>query len=304
MIESYIMENDFFNNCPICNSSNINYLKGFEKLYLMECKKCSFVFDKRIPSETELNEHYKVYAYTNLKPISEQTIKSYNKLLDYFEQYRGLGNILDLGCGQGDFLAEAKKRNWNVYGVEYSESAVKLCEARGIEMYQGSLTKDIFDGIQFDVVTSFEVIEHINNPNDFMSVANHKLKDKGLFYCTTPNFNALLRYFEKDEFKMIVYPEHISFYTKKSIRYLGNMHHLKPIKITTTGLDIGRLVSVLKSSKKQSSLEENVQTRKATTENIRDMAGSNLFVGFIKNIINYLLSILGKGDTLKVFWIK
>ena len=46
-----------------------------------------------------------------------------------------------MGCGQGDFLVEAQKRNWNVYGAEYSAFAIKLCESRGIEMHQGDLTK-------------------------------------------------------------------------------------------------------------------------------------------------------------------
>ena len=108
-----------------------------------------------------------------------------------------------------------------MYGSEYSKAATDLCEKRGIKTYKGHLTKNIFDDIKFDVISSFEVIEHINNPNDFMSLINHKLQDKGLVYCTTPNFNSLLRNFEKNKFMMIAYPEHISFYTKHSIKYLG-----------------------------------------------------------------------------------
>ncbi len=298
------MKSNHFTNCPVCNNNDIGYLKNFEKLHLMKCNNCTFVFDERIPSEFELNEHYKVYAYSGLKPISEQTVKSYNRLLDQFEKYRESGNILDLGCGQGDFLIEAKKRNWNVYGVEYSESAVNLCKSRGIEMHQGSLTEDVFGDMQFDVITSFEVIEHINNPNDFMSAATHKLKEKGLFYCTTPNFNSILRFFEKDKFKMICYPEHISFYTKKSIKYLGNKHHLKSVKIETTGLDIGRLLNVIKSSKNHNTPENTRIEAKAVNENIRDLSGSNPYVGLLKNVVNYLLSMGGRGDTLKVIWIK
>lgn len=297
------MINKFLTNCPVCDSKIMKDLKGFEELYLCKCQECSFVFDKRIPTKEELYEHYKVYAYTNLKPITKETVKSYNKLLDEFDKYRTTGNILDMGCGQGDFLVEAKKRNWNVYGSEYSEAAVKLCKSRGINMYQGDLSQNIFNGITFDVITSFEVIEHINNPQDMMSIVEYKLKDKGLFYCTTPNFNALLRYLEKDKFKMIVYPEHISFYTKKSLSHLGNKYNFKALKFLTTGVDIGRFITAIKS-KKDSKETVNIQQMKATNENIRDLAGSNRFIGMIKGIINFMLTLFGKGDTLKIYWVR
>lgn len=297
------MTNNYLKSCPVCESVIFNDLKGFQSLYLCICSKCSFVFDKRIPSEEELYEHYKVYAYSNIKPISKETIKSYNKLLDEFEKYRISGNILDMGCGQGDFLIEAKKRNWKVYGTEYSQAAVKLCESRNIEMYQGDLDKNIFPDINFDVITSFEVIEHINNPQELMIVVEKKLKGNGLFYCTTPNFNALLRYLEKDKFKMIVYPEHISFYTKKSLQFLGNKYNFKALSVLTTGIDIARLVEVLKP-KKEFRETQNVDQMKATNENIRDLAGSNILMTTIKGIINFLLTLFGKGDTLKIYWVK
>jgi len=293
-----------FYECPICNSAKIPFLKGFEKLYLVKCKICKFIFDKRIPSESELIEHYKVYAYSQLKPLSELTRLSYNKLLDEFEAYRQFGNILDIGCGQGDFLVEAKKRNWKVYGTEYSDAAVKLCKERDISMHQGELNQESFNGIDFDVITSFEVIEHINNPNEFMSEANYKLRKDGLFYCTTPNFNSILRSFEKSKFKMICYPEHISFYTKKSIKHLGKNYNLHSIKPQTTGIDIGRLKNVFKKDKQITNAHENRERFKQTNETIRNLASSNPVVGIVKNIINLLLSIIGKGDTLKVYWIK
>jgi len=296
------MIEDYLKSCPVCNADVFDDLKGFESKNLCKCKVCSFVFDKRKPTDEELHEHYKVYAYSALKPISPETIKSYYRLLDEFEQYRDTGNILDIGCGQGDFLVEAKKRGWNVFGVEYSEAAVELCKSRDIEMRQGIISKDVFADICFDVITSFEVIEHINTPKEMMEAVSEKLNKDGLFYCTTPNFNALLRYLEKDSFKMIVYPEHISFYTKKSLRFLGNVHQFKALKVLTTGIDIGRLKAVLKP--KQKDITMSTQEMRVSNENIRDLVGSNRFMGLIKGIINFFLTLFGKGDTLKIYWVK
>jgi 2-polyprenyl-3-methyl-5-hydroxy-6-metoxy-1,4-benzoquinol methylase len=289
--------------CPVCENKDFLYLKGYQKLYLMKCTNCAFVFDQRIPTSKELHNCYSGYTYSDLRPISNETLNSFNELLDYFEQYRDLGNILDLSCGQGDFLAEARKRNWNVFGSEYSEAAIELCEQRGIAMHQGDLTKDIFNNTKFDVITSFEVIEHINNPNEFMSLTNHKLQRNGVVYCTTPNFNSLLRYFEKDRFMMINYPEHVSYYTKNSIRYLGRKNNFKALKIKTTGLDIGRMTSSPKSNTNEDITAYRINNDRVS-ENVRKIASSNLMGSFVKAVINYLLTIFGKGDTLKVFWIK
>ena len=289
--------------CPICKNKNISYLKDYQKLYLMKCTNCKFIFDQRVPSAKELHDCYSGYTYSNIKPIPLMTKNSYSKLLDSFESFRKLGNILDLSCGQGDFLAEAKKRNWNVYGSEYSEAASKLCENRGIKMHQGDLSKNIFGETKFDVITSFEVIEHINNPNEFMSLINHKLQNKGIVYCTTPNFNSLLRYFEKDKFMMIDYPEHLSFYTQSSIKYLGKKNNFECLQVETTGLDIGRLFSSPKSHDNADITAYRLKNDQVS-ENVRKMASSNLVGSLIKVLINYFLSVFGKGDTLKVFWIK
>ena len=286
--------------CLVCNNVDISSLKGFESLCLVICNKCKFVFDKRIPTQVELDDFYKMYSYSQLKPIPEQTKVSYNLLLDQFENYRKTENILDVGCGQGDFLVEAKKRGWNVYGTEFSEAAIELCQARGINMHKGELLENDLERVEFDVITSFEVIEHINNPSHFMQVAYSQLKNNGLFYCTTPNFNSILRFFEKGDFKMIAYPEHISFYTKKSITYLGRKHSFKTAKIATTGLDIGRLKTAIKSEKKIVSMEQ----RKGDTAKLQKLSNANFFMKFVKKTINVFLTILGKGDTIKVFWIK
>lgn len=300
------MDSQKITKCPICQNSNLKFLKGYEKLFLLRCKKCSFVFDQRTPSSQELDEYYSNYAYSNFKQVSPQTINSFNKLLDFFEKHKSSGNILDLGCGQGDFLVEARKRNWNVYGSEFSRSASDLCSKRGIKMYQGDLSKDMFKGIKFDVITSFEVIEHINNPNEFMSIINEKLHSRGIVYSTTPNFNSLLRFFEKAKFKMIVYPIHISFYSKNSIRKLGQINHFKTIKVKTTGIDIGRLVNVFKAidNEKKSELNKHFHVRKDITEKARQLTDSSSIMNLLKMIINSILSLLGIGDTLKVFWVK
>jgi 2-polyprenyl-3-methyl-5-hydroxy-6-metoxy-1,4-benzoquinol methylase len=172
-------------NCLICSNENLVSLKGFSKFSLVSCSNCGFVFMQQIPTAQELAIHYNTYSYDRDQYLSPITIKNYNILLDEFEKYRSSNRLLDVGCGMGFFLEQAKKRGWEVYGTEYSPKAIEINQAKGINMVEGQLNSAAFPAKDFDVITSFEVIEHINNPVEEVKHINTLLRKGGLLYCTT-----------------------------------------------------------------------------------------------------------------------
>ena len=225
--------------CLVCNSTNIAPLAGYYNTKgLVKCKACSFVFMENIPTLEELDAHYSTYAYGGSAVLSPITIKSYQQLLDELEPYRNNGRILDVGCGRGWFLEEAKKRGWEVYGTEYSTRAIELCEEKGIAMKAGELDASMFEPGYFDVITSFEVIEHINNPHDKMALVAQFLRKGGLFYCTTPNFNSILRHYLKADYHVIDYPEHLSYYTRKTLNKVLCQHGFRVKRFRSTGISL------------------------------------------------------------------
>jgi Fe2+ transport system protein FeoA len=116
------------------------------------------VYGERIPSLQELNDHYGKYPRnTSISPL---TIKRYEELLEQFEPYRRTNRLLDVGCGDGHFLEVAKRKGWTVYGTEYTSEAVNVGRAKGIEMHEGLIQSFTAAG-EFDVITSFEVLEHV-----------------------------------------------------------------------------------------------------------------------------------------------
>ena len=124
-------------NCLICGSNKIKTLNGYEHAHLVKCKNCHFVFSLQIPTQQELICHYEGYGRDDY--LSDITIKRYNEVLDEFEKYRKNNRILDIGCGVGYFLEVAKQRGWDVYGTEFTDEAVQICEDKGIQMHQGVL---------------------------------------------------------------------------------------------------------------------------------------------------------------------
>ncbi|MCB0538257.1 MAG: class I SAM-dependent methyltransferase, partial [Bacteroidetes bacterium] len=177
--------------CLICKSKNLKKLTAYLKGNMFKCQNCNFTFASKIPTEKELVEHYEGYGRNDyLSPI---TVKRYNEILDSFEKYRKNNNLIDVGCGIGLFAKVAIERGWNVYGTEFTKEAIEICKSKGIKMHEGKLNPNNYDSNSFDVITSFEVIEHINNPIEEISNFNKILRKGGLVYITTPNFNSISR---------------------------------------------------------------------------------------------------------------
>lgn len=287
-------------SCLICGSEKLIKLpKFYEKHGLVKCRNCNFVFMEQIPTDEELGNHYFKYSYDITGYLSPFTINSYNLLLDEFEKYRVSNRLLDVGCGRGWFLEEAKKRGWEVFGTEYSDAALKICREKDINMKSGKLNPDDFIEKDFDVITSFEVIEHINNPNEEMSNITTLLRNGGLFYCTTPNFNSFLRYYLKENYTSIIeYPEHLSYYTRKTLTSLATKHHFRPVKFLSTGISL----SAIKTSRGISN--ESLVSQDTADEKLRKRINDKWIWRFAKRVVNFLLTVFGLGVTLKGYYVK
>jgi len=291
--------------CPTCKINLSTPVSGFEFAYLLRCTNCHLVFDYRQPSIEELSRHYMMYSYATLKKCPDATIHSFRRLLSKFEIYRQKNLILDIGCGQGDFLIEANKHGWRSYGTEYSSAALELCKARGLTVFREPIYLGKFAELKFDIITSFEVIEHIQNQRSLFEIAQKLLRPGGILYITTPNFNALLRYLEKEEFKMICYPEHLCFYTRRSLRHLAEQYQFRPLKIATTGLDPIRLRAQLsRLIHRKRKYTEPFRYYNSGIDSFRDRVESNKVLSFAKILANNLLTWTGTGDTLKGWFIK
>jgi 2-polyprenyl-3-methyl-5-hydroxy-6-metoxy-1,4-benzoquinol methylase len=281
--------------CLICGSAKLQELKGYEKDHLVKCNVCGFVFCHNIPTQQELIKHYDGYPRNNYN--SPITIKRYNELLDSFESYKKTNNILDIGCGDGYFLEAAKKRGWNVYGTEFTDAAITVCSQKGILMHEGILNPDNYNNVEFDVITSFEVIEHINNPQTEIKSIKKILRSGGLFYLTTPNFNSISRTILKGKWNVIEYPEHLSYYTHKTINKLMTSDGFLRLKVETTGINISR---IKESKNKGTDKSEGSNTE----EELREKTETRFIYKLLKKAINSTLNLLKKGDSLKGWYLK
>ena len=281
--------------CPLCGGTSLVPEKKFASQHLARCRSCGFHFSRRIPTETELSGYYGNYP---IKPPTGITLQRYHELLDRFEPYRRLGTLLDVGCGGGDFLSVAKGRGWTVHGTEYGDAFVAAAASKGVSMRQGALDAANYSGIRFDVIVSFEVIEHLGLPMDMLRNAEAILRPGGLMYVTTPNYNALNRWLSGHGWDIVNYPEHLSYFTKGTIHRALSSIGLKRSSLHTTGFSVTRLRTSHRPDGRINTLPP------TDDEALRATFEGSAVMRTVKRLVNGTLDLLGKGDTLKATYTK
>jgi len=285
--------------CLLCNSRNLKEMPDYFETRLVKCDDCNFVFSKKTPSKEELIDYYS-NNYSRTSYLSPITIKRYNEILDRFEPYRKTGKLLDVGAGYGFFMEIAKQRGWDAHGTELTDEAVNYCRSKGLKMFQGDFQDLGIEKDTYDIIVSIEVIEHLNTPIEFVKTAHDVLRDGGLFYLTTPNFNSILRYRLKEQYNVIEYPNHLCYYTNKTLRKLYTEHGFTPLQLKTTGISLTRL----RTSKDRDKNSGEFVCETSDDEILRFKIERNPALRALKYSTNTMLNTFSVGDSLKALFVK
>jgi len=131
--------------------------------------------------------------------------------------------MLDVGCAFGYFLKLCEDYGVETYGLDISEYAIERAKAiTKAKLY----LHDVNDGLKifqknfFDLITAFDVIEHLKNPANFLRESSRVLKLGGKLILTTPNFNAIARAWKQDKWYGCTDYSHIYLFTPSSLKFL------------------------------------------------------------------------------------
>lgn len=206
---------DSITECPACESSARDaqpYVKVWSATYL-RCSSCGHAFCDITPSAEALSQYYSQNIigntyYTNKAQIENRIEQIYTpKLLWIIEAYKkSFGrlpkSILDLGAGSGHFLECAKRNGVDVAGLEIDDTYRKWAKENfGLELYKDRASLVKSGNKKFDIVTSFNVIEHIPQPKTFIDLYDEFSHSESLIVVETPKFNSVTSALQR------VYPE-------------------------------------------------------------------------------------------------
>ena len=145
------------------------------------------------------------------------------------------GCLLDVGCGNGRFLAQMRELGWEVMGVEPDSEAARIARKRfGLDVFQGTLEEAKFPDNSFDAITMNHVIEHVPDPIGLLAECRRILKPDGKMVMVTPNIQSLGRYLFGKAWLHWDPPRHLVLFSPKSLRACAERAGLRVRSLWTT----------------------------------------------------------------------
>lgn len=235
--------------CPVCNSDNKKYEFSKYEFQLYQCNECSTAFFDRIPLNT--NDVYSSEHALKDAKIAYLYNKDYRKVRFAKERVQLLENelksgirgrnILDVGCGTGWFLEYAKEKGANCHGVELGKELAKFTSDNlDIPVWNCEL-QEIQTEKKFDIITMFDLIEHVTDPVELLESAKDLLNKGGIILIFTPQYDSVAIQTMKEKSNLVMPSEHLSYFTKDTIYYLADKIKMDVQYYVTKGIDVGDL---------------------------------------------------------------
>ena len=225
-------------DCYVCGGSNFSSWAKEEYLEALYCNDCEMISINPHFTEDGLDQFYNHYYEKRVisKELGEQRKEMYIGDRDWILNHISKGKVLDIGCSGGDFLSTFDSHNWDKYGIDLTDDALKSAsENYGIKTFKGKVWEtDV--GQDYDLVMMRGVIEHFKNPLPAMKKAIDILKPGGLMYLTaTPAGDAFAFNVYRHKWRLFTPLEHIHFFSEKQLnKLLKNLAlHLFPFIILT-----------------------------------------------------------------------
>lgn len=220
-----------------------------QHLQIVQCRHCGHVYaNPRWDSDELLDAYAAVEDETYVLEQSSRK-RTFIHHLQALEKFSGPGAgrpLLDVGAYTGVFVEVACSRNWQATGVEPSRWASSVAQGKGLPVYQGTLDMDELSDRRFDVITMWDVIEHLDDPAAEIAKARHLLKAGGLMAIHTMDVNSLAAKVMGRRWPWLM-DMHVHYFSRDTIRRLLTDNGLEVVWIGAQGryLSLGYLASRL-----------------------------------------------------------
>lgn len=226
--------------CAVCASQRTKKWISKNSCDIYKCKECELGFVHPVPNNLdeiygqdyffnpEKNESFGYSDYDNDK---EPMRKVFEDFLSNIETRVRGRKIFDYGAATGYFLDIAKQRGWTTAGLEISEYATGEARKRGHDVR----TELLESSGKFAVVTMWDVLEHLPSPAKELITVSGSIEKGGFLAINTIDLSSLWARIMGRKWHLIIPPEHLYFFTKKSLRHLLKETGFELLEMKTVG---------------------------------------------------------------------
>jgi 2-polyprenyl-3-methyl-5-hydroxy-6-metoxy-1,4-benzoquinol methylase len=294
--------------CPLCDSKRRKFLLEKEGGIYVRCDHCGLVYTSPAKSAENLQriaDEWAVKHHASSEKIAWEGNEHmweivYGPRMNRLDRYRGNGRILDVGCSTGDFLACAKSRGWKVHGVELSKHTSNIArKSLDCEIRHGTFESSNFEAEYFDVVTMWDVVEHVLEPRAIVKEAFRVLRPEGALVLFTPNYDALTRRLIFDRWSALTPENHMCVFNKSTITRLLNECGGEVVFMRVSDINPYEIFHGTRNESK-----ENLKNRQISMGKIKGLLIKYPLLQYCRELINVLLNITGAGDVIEIHAIR
>lgn len=220
--------------CPLCGSKNYDQWRSVKDRFevipghtysIVSCQDCGFRFLNPRPDRHTIQAFYLSGEYDPFISIKDRLSLNdvFYALIRRFslwrkrllvESFRPSGDLLDVGCGTGEFLQYMRKSGWQVTGVEPDKNARQFAVEQALPVNAGV---DSLRDHNFDVITLWHVLEHMHDFRDVLKNLAGMLNQDGALILAMPNVDSwdMRRY--QEEWVALDTPRHLYHFTEKDV---------------------------------------------------------------------------------------
>jgi len=241
-------------NCPLCGvnenriifpSTKKNPKKVQQELFnctndnlgeynndIVKCNKCGMIYSNPQPTQKELSTLYKSVIDNKYLEETAAREKTFNLSLKQLHRFiTPPGKLMDIGCYTGTFMETAKDKGWTVSGIELSDWASNIAKNKNIgKVYNKPINKLLLPYENFDLITLWDVIEHLPNPKQILKDLSRFLKPDGIIALSTHFIDSLSARILGKHYPFLM-DMHLSHFSQKTIKRILNDSGFEIIKI-------------------------------------------------------------------------
>ncbi len=184
------------------------------------------------------------YEFAKLMPSSVLGLtQARRQILHMFLEDLPTGQVLDVGCGSGEFLHRMHQLGWSVTGVDFGGAAIANAKAKyGFELLHSDLIGAHFQDNSFDAITMHHVIEHVPEPVALLSEAKRVLKPGGRLVVTTPNIQSVGHSLFQDCWRGLEPPRHLQIFSLNSLGNCARQAFFKKVEMKSSAANADAVI--------------------------------------------------------------
>lgn len=220
--------------CPLCGTTGIAVVyPGF-----VRCAECGLVRTEPPPvaSPTDKAGLYGGDYFTERNAYlarRDEFTGLFAAVLDQVVALKPAGRLLDVGCGPGLLLEEARRRGYDVAGCDVSAWAVDYARQQGLDARVGLLEDLAYPAASFDVALANHTLEHVPDPLSFLREMGRLLKPDGLLVIGVPNFGSLMSSLMRARWHALLPDQHYWHFTPATLSRMLQAAGFVPRRVIT-----------------------------------------------------------------------